>query len=86
MTITNAHSIIDLTEEERKAIETTKRLMNEIYWSLSDDEENRFDACMQKVWKDKGNGTPEVRLVDLTCFLDHLQENIENFNRGDHSK
>lgn len=81
MTITRNKAIINLTEEECKAIKTVKKLANDIFYGLDDDETARFNGIMKESW---GNNTDdiEVGINDLSCLLDDFEDNINVFNAG----
>lgn len=79
MTIIRNRATINLTEEERKAIETVKRLANDIFYGLKPEEINRFNSIMKTAWGNNPSNV-EVAICDLACLLDRLQENIDKFN------
>ena len=81
MTIIRDRATIKLTEEERKAIETVKKLTNDLLYGLKPEEIGRFNGIMKESWSDPDS--IEVAICDLSCLLDDLQSNIDKFNKGD---
>lgn len=81
MTIIRNRATIYLTEKERKAIEIVKNLANDLYYSLDDDETDRFNSIMKASW---GANTDEIEVAicELSCLLDKFQKNIDEFNEG----
>lgn len=76
---------INLTEEEREAIKTVAKLTNDLYYGLDKNETARFDGIMRASWSgvdDPDCSSIEVGICDLSCLLDSLQENINQFNKG----
>lgn len=85
MTLIRNKVTINLTEEERKAIETVKKLTNDLYYGLDDHETIRFNDIMRASWSgvdDPNCNDIEVGICDLSCLLDDFQKNIDEFNKG----
>lgn len=80
MTIIRDRATINLTEEERKAIETVKKLTNDLFYGLKPEEIVRFNNIMKEKWGDPD--TVEVAICDLSCILDDFQKDIDEFNKG----
>lgn len=79
MTIIRDRATINLTAEERKAIETVKKLADDLFRGLKPEEIDRFNDIMEESWADPD--IIEVALGDLSCLLDDFQENIDKFNK-----
>lgn len=76
---------INLTEKEREAIEIVRKLTNDLFYGLDENETARFDSIMRASWSGDDNpdySSIEVGICDLSCLLDSLQENINQFNKG----
>ena len=79
MTIIRNKAIIDLTEEERKAIKIVARIAHDILYGLNDDETGRFDDIMKASWVSDTVYT-KISICDLSCLLDRFENNIDEFN------
>lgn len=80
MTLIRDKVIINLTEEERKAIETVTKLVNDLYYGLKPEELYRFNSIMKASWSNPDD--VEVAIADLSCILDDFQKNIDEFNKS----